>query len=180
MNPSDFKRRYITHVLSDPGLASDPELAELRDELCQFATFDLALLLSYKIDARSADFLAEAGLPHEAAPYMSFDAYTRAEISRLHELQQVPTSVFPIGQNNYGDFIGIEIESGSVVYAFHDGTGESVFINSSIDRLAETLCLYQELRAKRCLEELAGRIAYYDPAAVKPGAMWHGEASNDA
>jgi hypothetical protein len=180
MNPSDFKHRYLTHILSNPALASDPELRELRADMCKFATFDPVLLLAYKIDADSARFLTEAGLPLDAAPYMGFDAYTKEEIDRFYKSQLVPTSIFPIGKNNYGDFIGIEIDSGAVVYAIHDGALERVFINSSIDRLAETLCLYQELRDKRCLQDLAANVAAYDAAALEPGAMWLSEAHNDA
>lgn len=180
MSPLDFKRRYVTHILSDARLVTDPELRELSVELCEFAVYHPLLLLAYKVDLDSTLFLSEAGLPLSAAPFMNFKAYTKEEIDGLYSSQLAPSTIFPIGQNNYGDFIGIEVASAAVVYSMHDGTRERVFINSSISRLAETLCWYQELRAQRRLQDLPAKLSAYDKSALEPGAMWTAEGHNEA
>ncbi|WP_459749120.1 SUKH-4 family immunity protein [Pseudomonas sp. 3A(2025)] len=138
--------------------------------LDEFVVYERDLLASLAV--QDADFLVEQGLPCDAAPFLSFAAYTEAQRTHRLSVFGIGDDYFPIGHNGSGDVLAIERSSREVVYLNHDFNNERVFINSTLLQFAECLCIFQEhLRDNRmafCLTE----IERIDPAAARPGTMW--------
>lgn len=175
MTPSEFRYRFIAHILADEDLASDPELLQ---RLTEFVSFDRSLLLQHGVPQTAADFLCESGLPRDAAPFLGFEAYPAAEIAELYDLYDMPRTLYPIGSNGFGDPLGIELSSGAVVYFNHDCDMQRVFINTSVEHFALSLCWYQELRNQRKLDQLLAIVRQFDPPGAAEGTMWHAEAAS--
>ena len=93
-----------------------------------------------------ARFLVEAGLPTDAAPFLSFDALRARPLPLVRDLWRLPPT-FPdywsIGSNGSGDPIGV-LSSGHVYALNHDNAFSPLFLNASVRLLAETLLAYRE------------------------------------
>ena len=173
MTPIEFRQQFIAGALSDPGINDIPELKE---QLSKFVMFERKTLLAHGVGQPAADFLAEGGLPQDAAPYLSFDAYSEQGLEELYALY-MPTGLYPLGSNGSGDPLGIEIATQAIVYFNHDARMERVFINSSVPQFAQSLLCYQQLLRERKVDALLERLRSIDPAAAEEGTMWHAEAA---
>jgi SUKH-4 immunity protein len=176
MEPAEFKRRFLAHVRSDPGM---DEIPGLWDELSEFVSFDRSTLELYGLHKDDVDFLLKSGLPRDAAPYLNFSAYSRAELDELPDAHRLKGKLFTLGGNGCGDFVGIELASRAVVYLMHDDDLRRVFINSSISQFAEALCVCQEMGRARTLDHLLERLELFDPPAAAPGTMWYAEIKGE-
>jgi|RhiMetdeSRZDD1v2_1073273.scaffolds.fasta_scaffold15468_10 SUKH-4 immunity protein of toxin-antitoxin system len=96
------------------------------------------------------EFLEKAGLPEDAAPFLSFcvdsdDIYYG--ISKLNEQYDLPETDFEkyvvIGSCSNGDPIAIDTENDEVKWLDHEDYFSSGFFNSSIYCLAECLIAYR-------------------------------------
>jgi hypothetical protein len=164
--PQSFKQRFVAALPPTP-----PALGLQLDE---FIVFERASLV--ELDDRLIRFLTEHGLPRRASPFLSFSSYPRAEIENFRETGAIPEGFVPLGQNGSGDLLGIETSTKAVVYFNHDSHNKRVFINSTLDLFMESLCLYQEHLRAKTMQLCLVAIEKIDPAAVKPGSMWHVEA----
>ncbi|MDQ0070541.1 hypothetical protein J2W34_002326 [Variovorax boronicumulans] len=176
MTPIEFRQQFISNALANPGIEQIPELKE---QLSKFVQFDRETLVVRGIDQSAADFLAEGGLPQDAAPYLNFNAYSEQELKDLYDLYEMPKEIFPIGANGSGDPLGIEISSQAIVFLNHDANMQRVFINSSIQQFAQSLLCYQQLLKQGQGHELLERLQSIDPVATKAGSMWHAEARSN-
>ena len=167
MNGAEFKKRYIK------SLPSVPE--ELNLKLDEFVLFDSQTLESSGLSEKDKEFLLEAGLPRDASPFLSFQAYSLKDISRRKEVFGIDESFFPIGHNGSGDPIVIDTKSGEVLYFNHDYHMKKVFINSSLRQFAETLCVQQENRTSNTLNKCLEEISHIDAPAVAEDTMWYSE-----
>ena len=167
-----FKDRYLAHRLKTCVNASPEMLADLT----AFVSFDKAVLKRYGLGTAEVRFLTSAGLPRDAAPFLSFSVYSEGRLESLYENGFCPRSLYLLGGNSSGDPLGIELPSHAVVYLNHDNGMNRVLINSSLAKFAESLAWYQELRHSRELHTLLERIAVFDPPAISAGTMWHDEA----
>lgn len=167
MNGTEFKNRYIKSL--------PPVPEELDLKLDEFVLFDSQTLESGGLNEKDKEFLLEVGLPRDASPFLSFQAYSLKDVSSRKEVFGIDESYFPIGHNGSGDSIAIDTNSGEVVYFNHDFHMKKVFINSSLRQFAESLCIHQENwtanTLKKCLEE----ISHIDMPAVAKDSMWYSE-----
>jgi len=174
LTPSEFKRRFLAHVRALSGLDALPDL---RERLREFVTFDREVLEAYGLRASDVDFLVASGLPRGASTFLSFAAYSHAQLEELYAQWELPSTLFPLGHNGSGDPLGIELSSHAIVLLKHDDGMRRVFINSSIPRFAESLCLFQELRAAKRLGELLAQLQVFDSDVAAAGSMWPAEVS---
>lgn len=166
----NFKDRFVASL---PQLPADLDL-----HLDEFVLFD-AESLPTRLAREDSSLLAAQGLPRDAAPFLSFYAYSQPEIeSRVH-IFGLSDSYFPIGHNGSGDVIAIDVDSRHVILFNHDSYNQSVFINSSLVQFAESLCIYQEHLNKEAMANCLDAIAIIDARAVDLGSMWQVEVSSE-
>jgi len=123
------------------------------------------------------DWLIRAGLPEEAAPFLSFGPQgSKRWFPSASALYRLPSgySVYRvIGCNGAGDPICIdESENGAVILLDHNAEYRKKFVNSSIPQLAESLFYYREF-VNSVIQE-RGEDAYLDgdiPSDAKAQAV---------
>lgn len=151
------------------------------------------------IAAEDRAFLVQAGLPSDAAPFLSFDAPRPAGLPTVAdqwgaavEFQRYRV----LGSDGSGNPIALDEQSaGEVVSLNHEAGFARALMNTSVRQMAESLLAYRKLvqdtqaefgpdafldgktsaAARKALKDELTRI---DPAAVKPGSFWHGELQN--
>ncbi|MBC3303093.1 SUKH-4 family immunity protein [Pseudomonas sp. SWRI18] len=166
----NFKNRFVASLPKIP--------AGLDLHLDEFVLFD-SESLPHRLAREDSSFLAAQGLPRDAAPFLSFYAYSQSEIeSRVH-IFGLPKSYFPIGHNGSGDVIAIDMDSRHVICFNHDHYNESVFINSSLAQFAQSLCIYQEHLTTETMANCLDAIATIDSRATDLGSMWQTEVSSE-
>jgi hypothetical protein len=141
-------------------------------------------------------FLAEAGLPKDAAPFLTFEAPASGQLPTVSE-QLAQTTAFAayrvIGSDGSGNPIALdENNTGEVVLLEHENKFVRVGINKSVWQLAESLLAYRKLVydsqeefgenafldgqvSEATRKELRQKLTTIDPASVKAGCFWHGE-----
>lgn len=156
----DFKARFISALPPLP-----PDLA-----LGEFVAYRYGNLSS--LAAQDAAFLVNQGMPRDAAPFLSFEAYSEPQVNQRRVVFGIDADYFPLGHNGSGDVLAIGCRNREIVYFNHDFDNARVFINSTLAQFAECLCVYQaHLRDDRMNSCLA-QIARVDGAAALPGTMW--------
>ena len=173
MTPSEFRQQFVASVLTDLDLDQVPELKE---RLSEFVYFARETLVAHGVGDLAADFLSDGGLPQDAAPFLTFAAYSEQQLAQLHEVYGMPRGIFPLGANGSGDPLGVELSSQAIVFLNHDANMERVFVNSSMQQFAESLLCYQLLLRQGKAHELLERLQSIDPPATRAGTMWHSEA----
>jgi hypothetical protein len=144
-------------------------------------------------------FLLQAGLPSEAAPFLTFEVPSAGELTTVaaqwnlgKEFQRYRA----IGSDGSGNPFAIdEGQGGEVVCLDHDNRFSRVLVNKSVRQLAESLLAYRKLvedtraefgddafldgktspAARARLQQELSRI---DSDAMQPGCFWHGELQN--
>ncbi len=160
------------------------------DALIQFPRESVSTLA---IPLADRDFLANIGLPKEAAPFLDFGSKRELSLptaSNLFASEKSSSRFRVIGFNNFGDPICIdELNGGQIVYLLHDGSLEPRFMNSSLPQLAYSLLAFREavkatnlaggkgayLEGRIPIEvinEFVGKMNDIDPAAVRPDLFW--------
>ncbi len=165
----NFKQRFIAALPAMP-----PNLDLRWDEFAEFDRVTVAPLFS-----RDADFLAEQGLPCDASPFLSFVAYSRAEIDQRLQVFGLSSNCFPIGHNGSGDVLAIDMDTREVVYFNHDFHNLRVFINSTLQQFAESLCIYQEHLRDETMATCLAQIGKIDAPAVLIDSMWYNEVTSE-
>lgn len=149
--------------------------------------------------ALSADdkaFLVQAGLPEDAAPFLSFGMKRSGQLATLCEVYRQPDSFRRyrlMGSDSVGNPIALdEGSTGEVVVLDHENRFAPMPMNSSVRQLAESLLAYRKLVADTQAEfgpdafldgktsaagraELRRTLETIDAAAMRPGCFWYGE-----
>ena len=144
-------------------------------------------------------FLVQAGLPADAAPFLTFDAPKSGNLPTVAGQWGVAEDFqryLVIGSDGSGNPIALDEKSeGEVVWLDHENQFARALMNKSVRQMAESLLAYRKLvtdtqaefgpdafldgktsvAARKSLREELGRI---DPAAVQPGCFWHSELQN--
>ena len=176
MLPIEFKQHIIEDVLTDEGLSAHPELVE---RLSRFVRFDEPTPTSHSVSKDAIEFPLVSGLPFDSPPFLSFEAYSQAQLTELYDLYDMPKTIFPLGHNGSGDTIEIELSFQEIVYLNHDCDMQRVFINSSVAQFAESLFWYRKFLKQRHVDELLAKLHVFDLAAAAKGTMWQIEAAID-
>jgi len=164
VTPSEFKSRFISSL---PPIPEDIDLA-----LDEFVSFPAHCVEALKISDNDRRLLRDCGLPADASPFLSFGLSAERV---LMPLKDFPESV-AIGHNGCGDMICIDQSAdGAIVYYNHDNKMKRIFMNSSLQQFAESLCLFAEFMQTKDGESFARRLRASDPHAVATGAFWLNE-----
>ena len=160
------------------------------DPLIQFPR---ELLERLTLSDEDKEFLAEAGLPASAAPFLSFSAPKSGELPTVAGQWGQPDAFRRyriIGSDGSGNPIAVdEAGDGEVVCLDHDDKFARTLINTTVRQLAESLLAYRdtirEMAAKprkgaaegvvippQARKQLHQRLKKIDPAAMKPGCFW--------
>lgn len=114
-----------------------------------------------------------AGLPSEAAPFLSFGPSDNKLLPDASEVYSDAAPGFHIlGSTGYGDPICLAIDSGHIAQLDHERSFMPTYMNASVVALA--WCLLQYCRSKRdgnwprCLEA----ISTMDPRSVAGSSFW--------
>jgi hypothetical protein len=145
------------------------------------------------------EFLAQAGLPESAAPFLNFDVPTSGELPTVADTWDQPKEFRRyrvIGGDGSGNPLAIDEQSkGEVVCLDHESDFARVFMNKTIRQFAESLLAYQKMVRDAVAangqdaylngqvpvaarEELKRELARIDPAAIAAGCFWHAELQN--
>ena len=170
MTPFEFRRRFTANLESDLRLVEHPGL---RDELLEFVIYSAELLRRRGVSEADIAYLSVVGLPRQAAPFLDFEAHSDPDLDQIYSNN--PQLLFPLGGNGSGDLVGIEFSTRAVIYSNHDSNNERVFINSSIEAFAESLCLYQEYMVTKNGDVFLDALMQLDPVAVAEDGMWRSE-----
>ena len=145
MTPENFKREW-----TDAGDTLIPFTRESLDGI--------------HIPESSIRLLAEAGLPDSASPFLDFFGHGSRRLqpaSDAYSLDSEFAHYLCIGTNDAGDPICIDTESnGAIVLLFHDDNFRRIQMNSSVEKLAESLLKFRNLVDQTCA--LNGEDAFLD------------------
>lgn len=165
MTDFDFKAQFIAALPPTP-----PELDLDFAEFIAFNPSDLAC-----VPAQEAEFLLKHGLPRDAPPFLSFEAYNASEIVRRLTIYGIAEHYYPLGHTGSGDVLTLDRETHEIVYFNHDADNTRVFINSTLIQFARSLCIFQEHLRDDTMEHCLANIQQVDPASAAPGTMWADE-----
>ncbi|MDP1738148.1 MAG: SUKH-4 family immunity protein [Caulobacter sp.] len=140
------------------------------------------------IPKSTREFLVLAGLPEDAAPFLSFDAKSRGHASDPIRLAMNRPDLVVVGANGSGDPIAVH-RDGTLVSLNHGAGFLESYINRDVETFAEAA-----LRMRTLVGETQGQVgpdAYLDglvpaaladtfrsflsgadPRALEPGALW--------
>lgn len=156
------------------------------DQLCRYPAEAVS---ASKLPNDVKHFLTVAGLPAEAAPFLTFGPDTLDWLDQLDD----SASLYPLGSDGSGDPIVVDMH-GVVWLIDHDQPTHRSLMNSSLPALAQCLIAYRTLVEEVIASEgddayLDGRIPKHmtdafsesvraiDPAAATSETFWGGELS---
>ncbi|BDS07339.1 hypothetical protein NT6N_23790 [Oceaniferula spumae] len=166
MKPEAFIERFKS---AQPDLPSDIDI-----ELAVFHPFHVDEVKVLPISEVDKEFLL-VGLPEDATPYLSFFPSLRRFVDIDPYLGDDFSAFIALGHNGSGDYICLDTRDGKIIYHNHDNGMQEVFINSSIEKFAETLCLFAESALVNYASPFLKDLGSIDPPAVEPSAMWFSE-----
>lgn len=175
MTPEEFKERYLAGMRSGFSDAPGDVQAKLVEQLGQFITYPPELLQRSLLSPEDVDFLSRMGLPQSAAPALNF----RNLYERFPEFESHPNfrGHFLIGSASRNRLIAITKETGEVV-CFDPEERVISLVNSSLEKFAECLCLFQEYRDRNELEMCLEAMAALDPLLLEYESFWEDETLN--
>jgi hypothetical protein len=163
-------------------------------------SFSLSEVINLGLSESSIEFLTVAGLPKDAAPYLSFaqDGYPRIlAINKLKAIYDLPESEFGkliyIGADvSDNPFVINAVANDSILWLDHDDFFTARFVNNSIHQLAHVLILYRDFIERIRIENgedayldgefsdnqfayLKNKIEDADTDALAPGTFWSEE-----
>lgn len=165
MSPEQFKSRFLASVPETP--------PELELGLGEFVRADPSEVEGVPLSAEDSRLLLEVGLPRDAPPFLSFRRYP--DLPKEAFLR----GTFELGTNAQGDPICFELTSRTVVIFNHDRDMERVFVNSSLLKLAECLCLYQEHFRAQDFTSCFETMCKVDPELANHGGFWKSEIEQE-
>lgn len=113
---------------------------------------DIESLLGLKLKSQTIEFLTNAGLPFDAAPFLSFVQNKADQFNSIDKLSNyfkhlnfIYDKYILIGFCNDGDIIAIDTEnSDQIKWLSHEDHFSPKFFNSSINCLAECILIYRD------------------------------------
>jgi hypothetical protein len=165
----------------------------------QLVRFPRSIVAGAKVGATNRELLSEVGLPHSAAPFLSFGSQSTVGSEHRVFLPTV-SQAFGVEDEQLDDFLIIGSDGGGNPIAIHTGThdvvwlgeeedsGVVLFVNGDVGGLLRCLSAYRDF-VKRVTEEddmafledrfsdedidwLAERMREADARALSEGAMW--------
>lgn len=155
------------------------------DALYCFSTDELS---GCDIPESAKRFLQSAGLPSEAAPFLSFQPI------RLDWLGPRSEEFYGVGSDGAGNPLAIDAD-GAIWLIDHEAPDRRMFVNSSVEVLAESLLAYRRLVEEateaggedsfldgsvpeHAIDTLSRSISAVDHASIGAGTFWAAELSS--
>ncbi|MBQ7774343.1 MAG: SUKH-4 family immunity protein [Lachnospiraceae bacterium] len=132
-------------------------------EICPMVSYDAKKIHALNLPEDVKDFLIEAGLPSDAAPFLNFESSAKKGATKLGLFGKKRKYIY-FGYTEAGDKICVLEETGHVLCINHED-GSEIFINSSILKLAECLLAYSEFIDE--INKVNGRRAFLEGIATE-------------
>ena len=174
MTPPEFKSRYLEGLRAGFRHAPEEVWAKLEERLTDFFTYPGELLERSSLPQKEMEFLGQVGLPREAAPGLNFT--NLYEIQPRLENHPFFKDYFPLGMASEGRLVVIDKETGYLL--FFDLSEEDLqpaLVNSSLEKFAECLCLFQEYRDRNDLDSCMDAMRDVDPMLREYYGFWDEE-----
>jgi SUKH-4 immunity protein len=177
MTPQEFKDRYLAGIKRGFAQAPQDIRAGLEEKLSAFTRFPLEMLDRFKLSASDRRFLSEVGLPQAAAPALNFrNLYDLQPDFETHPFFK---DFFVLGSASRHRLVAIDLESNEVVcFDLAEEDAAIEFVNSSLEKLAGCLCLFQEHRDRNEMDTCFEAMAEVDPGLAQYGSFWEEETHN--
>jgi len=161
--------------------------------------FSRTALANLNLSEDDIAFLEQAGLPKDAAPFLSFEAPKTGELPSVAAVWSQPkafASYRVIGSDGSGNPIALDkTGTGEVILLDHDNGFARFLVNTSVRQLAESLLAYRKFvrdtqgefgedafldgnSSPAARNELRRELARIDSATLDSSCFWHGELSN--
>jgi hypothetical protein len=177
MTPQEFKNRYLTGLMESFKDAPGETRVKLEQEFSEFITFPPEMLERFSLSPENRDFLSRVGLPKAAAPALNFR--NMYELQPKFEAHPFFGDFFVLGGGSGQSLLAIDKESEEVVCL--DLASEEVdiaFVNESLEKFAECLCLFQEHRDRNEIDLCFEAMCRVDPKLAEYGSFWEEETRN--
>lgn len=143
MNLKDFQKRYTEARTRSHYLMADDDGAE-------FHKFPLDILQDSSLIPEEQDFLYQVGLPQNAAPYLKFENL----YEKIPGLADIFNEFFCLGfASRHRLLVADKINGEIQCLELGDEAIHILFVNSSLEKFAECLCLFEECIDKTNLQE---------------------------
>jgi len=180
-------------------LSSEDFIARWENDLFKLRRFPSGCVDGLALSDEDKAFLLEAGLPEDAAPFLSFEVPSTGELPTVAKQWGQPREFDryrTIGSDGSGNPIALdESERGEVVCLDHEDRFSRMLMNQSIRQLAESLLAYRKLvrdtqaefgedafldgkSSEKARADLRRELTSIDAAAIRPGCFWPGALQN--
>lgn len=169
-----FKKQYLAEMLID--LPTDL-VEELTADLSEWLYWKKSQLENFNLLPSQIEFLSQIGLPKVSAEinFEQFDKDLIFEILKNHDLDK---TYFPLGFDGSGSIVFLHIVDGGIFLCDHDNGNEMVFINSSLEQLAETLVYVAKIFIQKIETDRFADLAKIDKKAGQKGDFWYWALQN--
>lgn len=177
MTPQEFKKRYLEGIKESFSAAPDEVRAELEQRFSEFITFPPEMLERFSLSANDQEFLSQVGLPKSAAPALNFQ--NMYELKSEFEDHFFFKDFFLLGSGSNHRLLAIDKDSAEIVcFELAEEGVQTLFVNDSLEKFAECLCLFQEYRERNELEACFEAMCRVDPKLAEYGSFWEEETRN--
>jgi hypothetical protein len=177
MTPQEFKERYLEGLRESFVGAPDEVRAELEQKFSDFLTFPPEMLEKSSLSQSDQEFLSQVGLPRAAAPALNFQ--NMYELQTGFESHFFFKDFFVLGSASGQRLLAIDKESKEVVcFDLADEDVQIYFVNESLEKFAECLCLFQEHRDRNELDVCFEAMCAVDSKLAEYGSFWAEETEN--
>jgi hypothetical protein len=177
MTPQEFKTRYLEGIREGFKGAPDETRANLEERFSAFITFAPELLERFSLSPADRDFLSQVGLPKAAAPALNFQ--NMYELQPEFETHPLFEDSFLLGGDGRRRLLAIDLESAEIVcFEISEGDVQILFVNESLEKFAECLCLFQEHRDRNEMDVCFEAMCRVDAKLEEYGSFWAEETEN--
>ena len=165
MNLEDFEKRYAEARRQSDDLTGGGESVE-------FCKYPSEIVRQYAVRTTDADFLQNVGLPRLAAPYLQFENLYET----YPELDGYFYATILLGTASRERFVGIDGYSDKIYcIEFEDDGFDKLLVNSSLEKFAECLCIFEECVDKTQLQKAYEAMCRADGRLAEEDNFWKQE-----
>lgn len=169
-----FKEQYLAVMLSD--LPIDL-IEELTEDFSQWVYWEVSQLEGFNLSSKQIQFLSKIGLP-KTSNDIYCEQYDDKTIALILDNHGLDNSYFPLGLDGCGSVVFLRIDNDCLSLCDHDNDNEMIFINSSLEKLAQTLVFVANVFIKENIANPLAELGRIDEKAVKENSFWYSTLKN--